>query len=81
MIRPFVVLAVSWFVGLLGWSQIIGSLQNIKSKQSLFLPIVLWSVIMILVAYLGIKVFNNPYALLVGYILSLLPVLKSGKIE
>lgn len=78
----FVIIAViALIVGLLGWSQIIGSIQNIKIRKSLLFTLVLWTIIMVVGAYFAIVTFNSVWALVVGYGVSFVLILGSGRIE
>ena len=46
MLKFIIILIVAWFVGVWGWSQIIGSIQNLSTRKSLLFPLILWVVIM-----------------------------------
>ncbi len=76
-----IVLLIAWLVGVFGWSQIIGSLQNLSIRKSLIITLVLWIVIMSVGAYFAILKFNSIWAMIFGYLLSLIQVIRSGKIE
>lgn len=82
MIIKFVIIAaLSWLIGVFGWSQVIGSLQNIRVRRSLLFTLILWMCILGVVAYVAIVRFDGTWALLVGYLVSLFQVLCSGKIH
>lgn len=40
-----VVLLVSWVIGVVGWAQIIGSIQNIRVRPNLIIAIIIWGII------------------------------------
>ena len=65
----------------LGWSQIIGSLQNFTQRKGLLFTIVLWLAIMGVGAYFAIAKFDGLIPLLIGYGVSLVMTLGKGKIE
>lgn len=75
-----VALAISYFAGVLGFAQIVGSLQT-RQKAFIF-TIVLWAAILIGV-YFGIRHFlpAQIWGCYIGYAISLIMILKSGKIE
>lgn len=81
MLKFILIAVLSWLIGVFGWAQIIGSLQNIKIRKNLLYTLILWIVILGVAAYVAIAHFNGLWALLAGYIISLLQVLGSGKIE
>ncbi len=81
MIKFFIIIIISWLVGVFGWAQIIGCIQNIFYRKSLVLPLILWVIIMCVVAFLAISVFDSMIALIIGYIISLIQALFTGKIE
>ena len=72
---------ITLFVGILGWSQIIGSLQNIKNRPNLIIALILWLVIMIGLGYYFIVQKNAFIPTLIGYAVSLVMVLSQGKIS
>lgn len=76
-----IVAVVAWFVGVFGWSQIIGSLQNLSVRKSLWFTLILWIAIMSGGAYLAIAVFASPWALIAGYVISLGQVFSAGRIQ
>ena len=76
-----IIAVVSWLVGVFGWAQIIGSIQNIKTRKNLLFTLILWIVILSVGVYASIAHFDSLAALLVGYIISLLQILRSGRIE
>ncbi len=71
---------VAWVIGVWGWAQILGSLQNMGQRGGLFFTLVLWIAIMggglYLASGLGYLV---PF--LVGYALSFIQVSRTGRIE
>ena len=79
-----VVLAVSFFVGVFGFSQIIGSLQNIRVRGiglSLF-TIILWGGILASTFLLMKRFFpDNALAYYIGMGVSFVSVLTQGKIQ
>lgn len=81
MFKFIIVIIVAWFIGVWGWCQIIGSIQNIFTRKRLLFTLFSWIVIMIAGAHVAIYVFDSWQALLIGYGISLLQVLSAGKIE
>lgn len=75
------VTVAAWFLGVWGWCQIIGSLQNVWYNKRLIFTLVLWLCIMGVGAYVAIAVLDCLWALVIGYVLSLLQALRAGKIE
>ena len=79
-----IVLAVSFFIGVFGFSQIIGSLQNIKNRGiglSLF-TIILWCGILAATFFIKNRFFpDNSTAYYIGMGASLVAVLMQGKIQ
>ena len=62
----FIIIAVAaWLIGVLGWAQIIGSIQNISRRKELWLPLLLWSIIMVAAAYFAITKFDGLIPLLI----------------
>lgn len=76
------VLFGAYMVGVWGFCQIIGSLQNIKHQPKHFITMLIWLVILAAVAYLVLR-FIPDYktALIIGYAGSLLSSFSAGKIE
>ncbi len=76
----FILLIVSYVVGVLGFTQIIGSLQ---AKQKNFLvPILIWAVILVAVFFAARKLLPSKIlALYIGYGISLIQALCAGKIR
>lgn len=82
MILKLIIIAIlSWLIGVFGWSQVFGSLQNIKVRRSLLFTLILWMIILGVIAYIAIVHFKGTWALLAGYLVSLIQVLCSGKIQ
>ena len=78
----FIIVAVlAWLVGVIGWAQIIGSLQNLYIRKNLLFTLILWIVIMALGAYFAIVKFNSLWALIAGYIISFVQICSSGRIQ
>lgn len=75
-----VVLGISYFAGVLGFAQIIGSMQT-KQKGFIF-TIILWGAILVGVLF-GIRYFFpvQIWGCYMGYTISFIIILKSGKIE
>lgn len=75
------VLVIAWVVGVIGFSQIIGSLQNMKERPGLLMPMLLWLVILAGGFFLEHYLFPaNPLPLILGYAASFITVLAQGKI-
>lgn len=81
MLKFIIIAAIAWVVGVFGWAQVIGSVQNIKERPNLWLTLILWIAILIIVAYIVTTKFAGLVPLGIGYIISLIQVLSSGKIE
>ncbi len=81
MLKFIIIAAIAWVVGVFGWAQVIGSVQNIKERPNLWLTLILWNAILIIVAYIVTTKFTGLVPLGIGYIISLIQVLSSGKIE
>lgn len=79
-----VIMIITWFVGVFGWAQIVGSLQNVKQRgiaMTLF-TISIWCLIMGGTAYVCLHFFAaHKIALCIGYGVSLVIILFSGKIQ
>ncbi|SEQ11682.1 hypothetical protein [Butyrivibrio sp. TB] len=77
------VFVVSWILGVIGWAQIIGGLQNLKSRGvPMIITIVLWSAI-IFISFLCVKHFLSTRILVwtIAMAISLIQVLLQGKIQ
>lgn len=81
MIKFIIVAAIAWLLGVFGWAQIIGSIQNLYAHRKLLFTLILWTIIMGVGGYFAIAILNSLWALLVGYGVSFLQVISSGKIE
>lgn len=81
MLKFIIIAAIAWIVGVFGWAQVIGSIQNIKERPNLWSPLILWTVILLVVAYIVVTKFAGLMPLAIGYIISLIQILSSGKIE
>lgn len=81
MLKFIIIAAIAWVVGVFGWAQVIGSVQNIKERPNLWLTLILWNAILIIVAYIVTTKFAGLVPLGIGYIISLIQVLSSDKIE
>ena len=79
----FLVIAViAFIVGVFGFSQIIGALQNISWRPGLIVPMLLWMAILVGGVWLELHLFpGHPIPLIIGYVVSLIVVLSSGKIQ
>ena len=81
MLKFIIVAVIAWFVGVLGWAQIIGSIQNLGIRKNLLFTLMLWIIIMVAGAYFAIATFNSVWALVAGYGISFVQIIRSGKIE
>lgn len=81
MLKFIIVAVIAWLVGVFGWAQIIGSIQNLKIRKNLLFTLVLWIVLLSSGAYFAIVTFDSPWALIVGYAISFVQIISSGKIE
>ena len=79
----FVVVAVlSFVVGVIGFSQIIGAVQNLSVRPNLLLPMILWAAILAGGFFLERHLFpDDLLPLLIGYGASFVIVLFQGRIE
>lgn len=77
-----VVLLVSWVIGVVGWAQIIGSIQNIRVRPNLIIAIIIWGII-IAGSFFIVKSFfsSKMLAWAIAMVLSFIQVFKQGKIE
>lgn len=84
MLKFIIVFAVLWVIGLFGWAQIIGSLQNVSTRGiglTLFTTVV-WTCIMAAGAVIVVRYFSDcRWAMLAGYGISFLNIITKGKIE
>lgn len=78
-----VILFISWIIGIWGWAQIIGGLQNLKSRGFIMLvTIMIWLLIIGLTLLLVLKFFNSYIlAWIIGMAISFLRIITSGRIE
>ncbi len=79
-----VVLIVTYVVGVFGFSQIVGSLQNFSSRGAglSLLTIVLWGAILVGSFFLMKNLVpDQSVAYYIGMVASLVSVLSSGKIQ
>ena len=81
MLKFIIVAVIAWLVGVFGWAQIIGSIQNLKIRKNLLFTLVLWIVLLSSGAYFAIVTFDSLWALIVGYAISFVQLISSGKIE
>lgn len=81
MLKFIIVAVIAWFVGVFGWSQIIGSIQNIRIRRNLLFTLILWTIIMGVGAYFAITTFSSLWAMVIGYGISFIQIISSGKIE
>ena len=70
----------SWLLGVWGWAQIIGSIQNLGERGGLLFTLILWVCIMGGGAYLA-NSMGYIVPCLVGYAISFFMVKASGRIE
>lgn len=81
MLKFIIVATIAWLIGVFGWAQIIGSIQNLRVRKNLLYTLILWIVLMALGAYCAIITFNSLWALIVGYAISFIQIISAGKIE
>lgn len=75
-----VLLVVSYVIGVLGFTQIIGSLQT--RQKNFLVPLLIWLVILVGIYFAARKLLpDKMLALYVGYGVSLLQTLFAGKIQ
>ncbi len=84
MLKIIFIAVVCWVIGVFGFAQIIGSLQNIKQRGfgASIITILIWTIILG-GAYCAVnKYFNSSVmGLYIGYGISLIQILFSGKIS
>ncbi len=76
-----VVVVIAWVVGVIGFSQIIGAIQNMKERPGLLMPMLLW--ILILAGGFFLEHYllpEQPLPLIIGYAASFITVLAQGKV-
>ena len=84
MLSNIIVFVISYLVGVFGFSQIIGSLQNIKTRG---IPLTIFTSVLWLAITVGtflIVLFKFDSALIaciIAYIISFIQVVSAGKIE
>lgn len=73
---------VSWIVAVIGFAQIIGSLQNLRSNSKLWFTLIIW-IALIAGSYFLMKAIVPEYkiAYFIGMGIGLLQILFSGKIQ
>ena len=73
---------IAFFIGIFAFSQIIGSIQNLKTMgaHAIFV-IILWIVIVIAAEYFGTKLLSSMTGFHIGLIVSFVAVLFQGKIQ
>ena len=81
MLVTAVVFALSWVIGVIGWAQIVGSLQNLRKQRKYLFTLFLWAAILAAAAYVAITKFNGLVPLLAGYVVALAMVLSKGKVK
>lgn len=84
MIQNIIIFIISLFIGIFAFSQIIGSLQNIKIRGAKMttITLIIWVIILIITSFVIYTKFNSSLiAYVIAMIISLLLVLSSGKIE
>ena len=81
MLKFIIVAVVAWLVGVFGWAQIIGSIQNLRVRKSLLFTLILWVIIMAVGAYFAIHTFASLWPLIIGYAISFCQTIFSGKVR
>ena len=78
-----VVFALSWIVGVIGWAQVVGGFQNLKTKgTTMIITIILWLAIISGTLFVVLKFFRmNLWAWIIGMAVAFFQVIRSGKIE
>lgn len=77
-----ITLIIAFAVGVFGFSQIIGSLQNLHSRPGLLGTMILWTVILCAGAFFVVSNFpEEKLAMIIGYAASFVTVLGQGKVE
>lgn len=77
------ILIVSWLIGVFGWAQIIGGFQNLKSRgPKMLITVLIWAIIIAATFIVVWKFFSSSIlAWIIGMVVSLIQVLRQGKIE
>jgi len=81
MLKFIIILIVAWFVGIFGWAQIVGGLQNVDTNKGLIVTIIIWVAIMGAGAYFAIAKLDGTWPLVIGYVASYVKIRGQGKIE
>lgn len=81
MFKFILIGAAAWIIGVFGWAQIIGSLQNVDQRKGLLLTMIIWIAIMVAVGYVAVVKLDSTWALAVGYFVSFIQVKGQGIIE
>ena len=81
MWKLIIIGVIAWIAGVFGWSQIIGSLQNLDRRKGLLVTMVLWILIMGAVAYVAVAKLNGLWPLVAGYFVSFIQVKAQGRIK
>lgn len=79
-----VIVFISFFIGVFAYSQIVGSIQNIKQRGFVLtlITISIWSLILFFEYKLAIKFISNQImAFYIGNAISFIAVISQGKIE
>ena len=81
-ILSIIVLGISWFIGVIGWAQIVGGFQNLRSRSNLLITIIIWAAI-IIGSYFVVKHFFSSRIIywVIGMAVALVQVLLQGRIE
>lgn len=70
MIQFILVLICTAFVGIYGWAQIIGSLQQMRKQKHLIITLLLWAALMYAVLYIAMTQHNGLIPCIIGYAIS-----------
>ena len=78
------IIAGAWFIGVMGWAQIVGSFQNasVRGKMMTAITICIWSCIIVGSFILVWNLWKSDIvAWIIGMVISLIQVFRAGKIE
>lgn len=59
MIKFILITVITWLVGVFGWAQIVGSIQNLHIRKTFLFTLTLWTIIMLAGAYVAIITFGS----------------------
>ena len=79
MLSFLLVFIAALVIGTLAFAQIIGSIKHFGEKKTYLLTLILWSVLVIYLAYAAISRFHQAFAVFAAYAVALIAVLRDNK--